>query len=85
MILKTLEWSPDEAGTFIGVGADDDSYFDVPQYATHRLGAGTFSAWFTPKGVSMHDGDCLGIFQTQAQARAICQRHWDRQPKETSV
>ena len=81
MILKTLEWSPDEAGTFIGVGADDDSYFDVPQYSTHRHRPGLFSAWFTPRGVSMHDGQRLGVFATQAGARSACQQHWNHEAK----
>lgn len=81
MILKQLQWSPDEPGTHIGTGADDDSYFDVPTYSTHRSRryTGGVSAFFTPRGVSMHDGTYLGSFRTLALAKAACQKHWDQE------
>jgi hypothetical protein len=75
MLLRTkLDWSPDEPGTHCAATTDD--YDDPCGYSTHRHARNCISAWFNDHN-DMSRGLRLGVFATQAQARAACQKHWD--------
>jgi hypothetical protein len=76
MLLSKLNWSPDEAGTYIS-STEEPPTLTCHTYSTHKHFPGGYGAYFNPGGSMAEDGNKLGVFPTQAEARAACQRHWD--------